>query len=298
MTELLEINQISPSIRKVGIQEKNKSYHAQFRINYDYELIYCHLGHFQLEVENQSLILQAGDFVLIPPATQHRFLAQKLFEAYWVHFDFIPYSNQIILNQHVTNNNNDLYSSSLSLPEIIRPKIIISPNLELPLLIKNQDLSNKEFFIRLIDLYTEKPYLWELEAKIILIKLIIFFIQEAKELTNKDLSEVEIVHKTKIFITEHYHRQIKMSELGELLSYHPDTINRIFKNQTDTTISNYIKKYRINRATEILLRTNLTLNIIAELTGFEDVSYFCKTYKKETGFTPTKMRNQKEAMAI
>lgn len=48
----------------------------------------------------------------------------------------------------------------------------------------------------------------------------------------------------------------------------------------------YVVYLRIERAKLLLLNTSLSVNVIAEMCGYESASYFIKSFKAVTGMTP------------
>ena len=54
----------------------------------------------------------------------------------------------------------------------------------------------------------------------------------------------------------------------------------------------YIIMMRLNRAKELLDAGAMSVSDVAEAVGFGDVYSFCKTFRKETGSTPTEYKKQ------
>ena len=64
----------------------------------------------------------------------------------------------------------------------------------------------------------------------------------------------------------------------------------IFQNATDSTPKHYINEQRIQKATTVILRTEMTLPEISAAVGIKDYNYFIKLFKKHTGRTPMHFR--------
>jgi len=54
---------------------------------------------------------------------------------------------------------------------------------------------------------------------------------------------------------------------------------------------NYINKKRMEKAKKLLSTMDTTISDIARQTGFYNISYFSKMFKKYTGLTPSEYRN-------
>lgn len=63
-------------------------------------------------------------------------------------------------------------------------------------------------------------------------------------------------------------------------------VTSIVKNMTNMGFREYVVNQRIERAKLLLLNTKLSINVIAEMCGYESSSYFIKSFKTITGFTP------------
>ena len=71
--------------------------------------------------------------------------------------------------------------------------------------------------------------------------------------------------------------------------YSKDHIRRRFHQVTGQTPNAYLKSVRIRYAKSLLLqkeRLHLTINDVARMSGYYDVAYFCRSFRKETGMTP------------
>lgn len=65
-----------------------------------------------------------------------------------------------------------------------------------------------------------------------------------------------------------------------------------FREYIGISLKKFIIKHRINKSKQLLSTTNLTIEEIAIKSGFSDSSYFHKIFKKETGHTPLKFKQQ------
>lgn len=88
-------------------------------------------------------------------------------------------------------------------------------------------------------------------------------------------------------IDEHYRDgNLSLATLAEMCSVNPSYLSRFFKEQVGMTISDYINKYRIEKAKELLVREGTRQKLIAEQVGFCSITTFIRTFKKLEGVTP------------
>ncbi|HFI0127591.1 TPA: response regulator [Streptococcus suis] len=92
------------------------------------------------------------------------------------------------------------------------------------------------------------------------------------------------------YIDHHYSEELNRKVLADLVFISPDHLARLFKHETGKTLINYITDKRIEEAKKLLLNSNATVYIIADQVGYDNYSYFSKTFKKNTGFSPIEFR--------
>ena len=88
----------------------------------------------------------------------------------------------------------------------------------------------------------------------------------------------------------HLEEELSVSQLSSLIGYQPKYFSRLFKNEMGCNYSDYVISRRIGRARELLRETALSVQEIAAMCGFSEVSYFSSRFKQETGMTPRQMR--------
>ena len=83
-----------------------------------------------------------------------------------------------------------------------------------------------------------------------------------------------------------------LAELATIAGVHPVHLSREFRKHYQSTIGEYIRKRRIEHASNLLTNTETPLSEIALTCGFSDQSHFCAMFKSHTGLTPAKFRDQ------
>jgi two-component system response regulator YesN len=107
------------------------------------------------------------------------------------------------------------------------------------------------------------------------------------------IEQIDYLSKQTIqFINKNYVNDISVSNIADSLEVSETYLSRIFNKNVGTSIPNYINQYRIGKAKEYLLNTNLKLYEISEKVGFNSLAYFNTTFKKIVGCTPSTFRNK------
>lgn len=92
------------------------------------------------------------------------------------------------------------------------------------------------------------------------------------------------------FLLENRFRQITLEEVAAEANLSKEAFCRFFKLRTRTTFTRYMLQLRINEAQKLLKETELGISEIAFKVGFENLSYFNRSFKSIVGHSPRKSR--------
>jgi len=67
-------------------------------------------------------------------------------------------------------------------------------------------------------------------------------------------------------------------------------LSRVFHESTGLTVTEYLSRFRVEHARNRLQRQEKSITEIAFDCGFQSISQFNRTFKKVTGFAPSRMR--------
>lgn len=90
----------------------------------------------------------------------------------------------------------------------------------------------------------------------------------------------------------HYKEELSLKTLAEKFHGNPAYIGQIFRKDTGKSFADYVKQIRIDRAKELLVQTSLNAKDIGEKTGFLSSTYFSTVFRKETGLSPERYRQE------
>ncbi len=103
----------------------------------------------------------------------------------------------------------------------------------------------------------------------------------------KNISKLKTVLS---FIRENFHSQISLDDMATHAGMSTKYFCSQFREMTTKTPIEYLNAYRIEKASRKLLNTDMSVTEIAYSCGFNDLSYFIKTFKSVKGTTPAKFR--------
>ncbi|MFC3768432.1 AraC family transcriptional regulator [Paenibacillus sp. GCM10012303] len=100
----------------------------------------------------------------------------------------------------------------------------------------------------------------------------------------------ETVHQAIRYIVNNYQEPIKIEDIASHVHLSPSYFSRLFKRVTGCTVTEYLIKYRLRIAKELLTGTDGSLGEIAHTAGFCSQSYFSKMFRQFDGMTPLEYR--------
>lgn len=83
-----------------------------------------------------------------------------------------------------------------------------------------------------------------------------------------------------------------LKSLAALCHISPSYLSSLFKQETGSTLIDYINTQRVKRAAQQLTTTDRSISEVAEEMGILDVNYFAKIFKRTFGMTPTRYRRE------
>jgi two-component system sensor histidine kinase YesM len=99
-------------------------------------------------------------------------------------------------------------------------------------------------------------------------------------------------------VYENFDKPLSLDILGEAVHLHPAYLSKIFKEETNINLSNYITDIRMQKAAELLEQTGLKVNEIMYLTGYRKSQHFTKLFKEKFGVTPMEYRRKKQISTV
>lgn len=94
------------------------------------------------------------------------------------------------------------------------------------------------------------------------------------------------------YIEHNYMRKITIAELSTMVHICNDSLFTLFKKATGTTPAKYILNMRIEASIHFLTTTELSLEEIAERTGFGSATYMNRIFRQKLNCTPGKFRGK------
>jgi len=153
------------------------------------------------------------------------------------------------------------------------------------------------FFINFIEglaLYFEHPQAMNHDLLLLKMKeivLLLFRSCHAKTISSLfyDLYSPRYVTISQV-LESHLYSNLSINELADLAGLSLSTFKREFKKQFQDTPSNYLIEKRLEKAKELLLKTELSIGEICHEVGFKDIAHFSRSFKTKYKASPSSFR--------
>ena len=233
------------------------------RKNYDsYLLLYTYNGCGKLDYEGESYELHPGDGFFIDCKKEHTY---HTIGDIWEHSDF-----------HINGDMADFLFSKLFADH--------SPIFHCPLQGEYQKQLEK-----VLQYNTSSNPKWEFYTSSAIHELImlVFSLKTVKE--KKAVSPDYIIY-LKRYLECHFTSDLSIDDMADFCGVSKYHMIRQFKNYTNFTPKEYVTVLRIARAKQLLIDTNIASYKIGIMVGIENEANFIRTFKINTGMTPTEYR--------
>jgi AraC family transcriptional regulator len=85
---------------------------------------------------------------------------------------------------------------------------------------------------------------------------------------------------------------LSLQTIAQSVGIHPVHLARVFRRQHHLTVGEYLRRLRVEFASQQMINSNSPLVEIGLAAGFSDQSQFSNTFKRATGLTPAQFRSQ------
>lgn len=144
-------------------------------------------------------------------------------------------------------------------------------------------------FIETIDKFCDqRPYGYQVAVKGCLFQILYTLLSQCKEnqirpASQKSLDKIKSILS---YVAEHFQKEITIEEIAGHCHYSKSYFMKFFKEIMGISFIQYVNDYRLEVAAKLLTTTSASIVEIALDTGFENLSYFNRCFKRKYGTTP------------
>lgn len=245
-----------------------------------YELVYVLCGFSLHFCGTHSTLLTAGDMFIIPPGTEHSYVN--------------PYRNGIVNFMFCPEDFAECLDGADSLPGL---RTLLSGQSPTAPVVLHVDISERRSienaFEKIRAERRERAPGWRTSLKARMVSLLVKYARlyaaqiDGRQTLNGGYSYILMILE---YIEKNYTVDITMEALAEVTHLNPDYMSRKFKSLMGISPTEYIRKFRVAKAMEMLCSTDMTVAGIASACGFSDVCLFSRVFKNVCGVSPVEYR--------
>lgn len=249
------------------------------------EIVFVTKGKGTQIISNHEYEVSEGDIFILQGFQNHYFKDASKVEIVNVMFD--PVRNPNLVSKEVKT------ISGYPALFILEPRYRNRMNFKNMLHLNSVDLAKSEYILNgMMQELAHKEPGYELLLKNKLEEIIIFLSRKYSQISFPKAKSLVRIGKAIAFIENNYQENIYVNQLAEMSFMSIRNFQRIFKDSTSLSFSDYLLELRIQNASRLLTETDSAIYDVSSQVGITDWFYFSKAFKKRIGISPTKYRKQ------
>ena len=259
------------------IENAGRSFQIPVHWHDEFEIIYVRSGFLTVSISGESYIGKTGDAFVVSPGNLHLMGSQS---------GTVDYYTFLFPLKYISFRTDDMLDEKLLEP-LNSGHLMICPRVK--------DTA-KELCEQLIEIYeakkdeSESKITTHVRTKIILLQFILEMWKKGFVIEN-DTSGRNTVEKEMVsYIQQNFTGKISLREFGEQFHLSEKYISRYFKEHFHITLSQYVTYLRLEHAKQLLQDTDIPVTDVAMQSGYQNVSYFIRSFQKAYAVSPLKYR--------
>ena len=232
------------------------------------EMLYVYQGQIAVTVQGVEYIVSKNELCFIPSNAIHSIRNLNAISKYDCCF---------LNTNYYINDNIDINKYQISI--IISNNIVIDDYKKLKKVFNSDKQNFKATALKSLGTF-------------FVIELITHCLENQKYSLSQRDPKVKIVREITLYLNTHSCENINIDTIYKQYNYSHSYLSRLFKKYTNTTMSKMLNHYRCLNAQNLLMTEDLSILEISEKCGFNNFSYFTKTYKNIIGELPSDTKNK------
>ena len=259
------------------IENAGRSFQIPVHWHDEFEIIYVRSGFLTVSISGESYIGKTGEAFVMSPGNLHLMGSQS---------GTVDYYTFLFPLKYISFRTDDMLDEKLLEP-LNSGHLMICPRV---------NDTAKELCEQLIKIYeakndeSESKITTQVRTKIILLQFILEMWKKGFVIEN-DTSGRNTVEKEMVsYIQQNFTGKISLREFGEQFHLSEKYISRYFKEHFHITLSQYVTYLRLEHAKQLLQDTDIPVTDVAMQSGYQNVSYFIRSFQKAYAVSPLKYR--------
>ena len=259
------------------IENAGRSFQIPVHWHDEFEIIYVRSGFLTVSISGESYIGKTGEAFVVSPGNLHLMGAQS---------GTVDYYTFLFPLKYISFRTDDMLDEKLLEP-LNSGHLMICPRVK--------DTA-KELCEQLIEIYeakkdeSESKITTQVRTKIILLQFILEMWKKGFVIENDTNGRNTVEKEMVSYIQQNFTGKISLREFGEQFHLSEKYISRYFKEHFHITLSQYVTYLRLEHAKQLLQDTDIPVTDVAMQSGYQNVSYFIRSFQKAYAVSPLKYR--------
>lgn len=246
----------------------------------DMEIIYIKKGQGQVVVDLTSYPVRAGEIVLVSPGRLHSIAQQN---GCAMEYENIIFQLELLLSA----------AGDLCGEQFFLPLLYGQVSLPVHLTARHSCYHKAARLLDEIDRFSAcKEPISALGIKGKLFELFYLLFQNCAPapLPKRPLKSLETLKTILTHVKNHYQKTLTVADLAQVCGFSCSHFMKFFKKHMGTSFIEYLNDYRLTMAAQMLLASAEPIVVVAGASGFENLSYFNRLFKRKYKMTPSEYR--------
>ena len=259
------------------IENAGRSFQIPVHWHDEFEIIYVRSGFLTVSISGESYIGKTGEAFVVSPGNLHLMGSQT---------GTVDYYTFLFPLKYISFRTDDMLDEKLLEP-LNSGHLMICPRVK--------DTA-KELCEQLIEIYeakkdeSESKITTQVRTKIILLQFILEMWKKGVVIENDTNGRNTVEKEMVSYIQQNFTGKISLREFGEQFHLSEKYISRYFKEHFHITLSQYVTYLRLEHAKQLLQDTDIPVTDVAMQSGYQNVSYFIRSFQKAYAVSPLKYR--------
>ncbi|MES2827139.1 MAG: helix-turn-helix transcriptional regulator [Bacteroidota bacterium] len=271
------------SLMNIDLVTLDNSWNYKNVISPYHRLYYINAGAGEISHFEKKLRLEPGHLYIIPSFTLCNLSCDNFLEQYFVQFF------------EDTSDGKSLFASSRSIFKVEARQVDVLNFERLAQINPGRGINRSDdpkiyekdiYYKEYQELNTQQNTAQFLETQGIILQLISRF-TSPEIIAQRERGHIPVkILDTISYIVLNLQSPLSVRYLAERIHLNPEYFSRLFEQYTGSRPSAYITQKRIERAQYLIMTSGAKQTEISQMTGFESLSHFSRTFKKITGMSP------------
>lgn len=249
------------------------------------EFIYIKKGNGIVSVDQHHYSVSAGDLILICPRQLHS-IEQYRQEA--MEYENIIFRLSLLDSRQPSDTAWNKYLAPIEQRDAVLP-VILSPHMR-------AYASIAACIDQIDDIRRTFPLGFEMliKGKLFELFFLLYEFQLVSLLAPSSSPNQKVQDKKRQivkYMEQHYSENLSIQTMAEACGFSQSHFMKFFKNTFGTTFTSYLNDYRLTMASRLLVSSEDSILTVAMESGFNNLSYFNRIFKKKFGKTPREFRH-------